>query len=231
MIAVEAERTGANRREFLVGGALLASGAASLVLANAATPLAMQTAELKSEIPARIGGWTFRPGGSDLIPQGEGGGEEVYDQIVSRHYRSEAEPPVMLLIAYGSAQSGSTQLHRPEVCYPAAGFRIIERPDIALSVASPRVIRTRNLTAIASGRVEQIVYWSRVGKDFPGSGFDQRWSILRQTLVDGIPDGVLVRISTIEADPTAGVQVLRRFAAALASSGGPGLRHLLWGEP
>lgn len=217
----------ASRREFLVGGALLATAAASGVLARTALPLEVRTAKLAEQVPAVIGPWRFAPGGNVPIPQGEGGGEEVYDQLISRHYQSDEQPAVMLLIAYGGAQSGSTQLHRPEVCYPAAGFRIFDRPDITLRLPGAQPVPARALTAVAQDRIEQILYWSRVGHDFPTNSIEQRWFVLRQTLTEGVPDGVLVRISTIESEHAEGLAVLRRFADALLVSGGSPLRRLL----
>ncbi len=218
-----------SRREFLVGGALLASALASGALAHAVSA-SIPTGSLRpDDVPSRIGNWRFSPNSTLLIPEGEGAGDPVYDQVVARHYLSDTDLPVMLLIAYGAAQSGSTQLHRPEVCYPAAGFRMMDHADVLLRLPSAPPITARTLTGVAPGRVEQIVYWSRVGGDFPTRNLAQRWSVLRQTLEHGAPDGALVRLSTITEDQALGVATLRRFAAALLASSGPDLRRLLVG--
>lgn len=221
--------SGSSRREFLVGGTLLATVAVG-ELASIARP-APQGAKvsLDTEVPERIGGWQFAPSSTLPIPKGEGAGDDVYDQLLSRHYASTDDVPIMLLIAYGQAQTGSTQLHRPEVCYPAAGIRIRERPGVTLRLRGAPPVPARALTGLAPGRHEQILYWSRVGPDFPTSSIGQRWSTLRQTLVDGVPDGMLVRISTLHSDHDEALEVLRRFAASLMEGASPALRRLLLG--
>jgi len=218
-----------SRREFLVGGVLLASVVASGALSHAVNATPPRGALLADDVPQRVGRWRYSPGSTLLIPEGEGDGDPVYDQMVAHHYVSNSDLPVMLLIAYGGAQSGSTQLHRPEVCYPAAGFRMTDHPDVLLRLPAAPPITARALTGRAPGRTEQIVYWSRVGDEFPTRSLAQRWSTLRQTLAHGAPDGALVRFSTITEDQGAGVATLRRFAAALLAGSGPDLRRLLVG--
>ncbi|MCW3796563.1 EpsI family protein [Sphingomonas sp. BN140010] len=219
----------ASRREFLVGGALLASALASGALARAVGASGPAGTLRAEDVPQRFAEWRFSPSNTLLIPEGEGAGDPVYDQVVARHYVSDTDLPVMLLIAYGGAQSGSTQLHRPELCYPAAGFRMIDHPDVLLRLPGAPPIPARTLTGTAPGRTEQIVYWSRVGADFPTRSLAQRWSVLRQTIAHGAPDGALVRFSAITEDQDAGLAALRRFAAALLAASGPNLRQLLVG--
>jgi EpsI family protein len=136
----------------------------------------------------------------------------------------------MLLVAFGGVQSGNAQLHRPEVCYPAAGFDLDGWQDLALPL-SGRGVSARAVTASAPGRIEQILYWTRIGRDFPTSSLAQRWSILRHSLRGSLPDGTLVRISTIDPDRGRALKSLRTFAASLLQSGTPQLRELLVGKP
>jgi EpsI family protein len=120
-------------------------------------------------------------------------------------------------------------VHRPELCYPAAGFDILERDILALKVPGRPPLPARNLTAGAPGRTEQILYWTRIGQEFPVSGMEQRWSVLRQTVSSGLPDGVLARFSTIDAERAPAVATLRNFAVELMKASSPALRQVLWG--
>jgi EpsI family protein len=219
-----------SRRDFLVGGTLIATAAVSGIISVARPAPQGEAVNLDGEVPQAIGPWRFAPGATLLIPKGEGAGDPVYDQLLSRHYISDADLPIMLLIAYGEAQTGSTQLHRPEVCYPSAGIRIHERPNVELSLPAAPLVPARGLTGLAPGRQEQIIYWSRVGREYPTTSSGQRWSTLRQTLADGVPDGVLVRISTLHPDYDVALRVLRRFAASLLGGATPALRRLLVGS-
>lgn len=219
-----------SRREFVVAGALAATAAGSYLITPRADPDRLSgRRSLDRLVPDVIGQRRRSELGSVLIPRGEGGEKKSYDQVVTRYYTGGSAAPIMLLIAYGSAQVGTTQLHRPEVCYPAAGFKLRSWPDVALRMPGT-TIEARSLTALATGRVEQILYWSRVGPEFPTSSLAQRWATLRETMRGSIADGVLVRISTIEANRASALPALRQFASELVGAGGSQLRALLTGQ-
>ncbi len=219
------------RRDFVIGGGL----GATALLAAAAAPRSNASAlnnsgtSLEAMLPGSIWPWMSAPFSDVLIPRAENAEEKNYDEVVTRYYDSRSAPPVMLLIAYGKAQVGSTELHRPEACYPVAGFKLRRRPDIVLRFPGVQ-IAARSMTAETSERVEQLLYWTRVGSDFPTSSLQQRWSAIRQTVEGSIPDGVLVRLSALSVEPAAGIQVLQRFATELLGVGGPALRSVLTGR-
>lgn len=213
----------------MIGGALAATAMACAAVTPRRTAPLGQTGSLDKLVPERIGSWTHSRYDPILIPQGDTGEGSTYDSVVSRYYISALAAPVMLLIAYGAEQAGDTQLHRPEVCYPAAGFQMRSWPDVLLHAAGTSIV-ARSLTAVAPGRTDQILYWTRIGKDFPTSSFDQRLSTLRQTLSGTIPDGVLVRISVVNEDRQSAVSVIEKFANDLLSSGGSTFRTLLQGR-
>ena len=216
-----------NRRDFVIGGVL---GSTALFCA-AAAPGRRQLIDrrtLDRLVPEKIGPWTASQYEPVVIPRGEELEGTDYDSVITRYYVSDSASPVMLLIAYGSAQTGETQLHRPEVCYVAAGFKMRNWPNVVLQTPDRR-IDARVLTATAPGRTDQILYWTRVGEEFPTTSVEQRWSTLRQTLSGSIPDGVLVRISVDDEDRETAMKFMRGFAGDLLSSGGSRLRAILEG--
>ena len=221
----------ATRREFLVGGALLSAAAVAAATSRASTDAVQDSsaAALDDVVPKTFGGWTEEPFANVLIPRAEKAQERSYDEVLTRYYAGRSVPAVMLLLAYGKAQVGGTELHRPEACYPVAGFKLHRQPDLLLHFPGVEV-PARSMTATASDRTEQILYWTRVGSEFPTSSAAQRWSVLRQTFAGSVPDGVLFRISALSLDRGAGVAVLQRFATELLSSSGPDLRRLLTGR-
>jgi EpsI family protein len=204
----------ASRRDLLVAGAFGATALAS-GLASFRGKDSLLAAPVDELIPARIGEWTDAPSANILIPRGDTEEMEIYDQLLTRVYTNPASAPVMLLVAYGSGQAGTTQLHRPEICYPAAGFALQGRGTLQLPLSAGEAIRAPTLTATAPGRVEQILYWSRVGRDFPTDMAEQRWSLLRHTTVGQVPDGALVRMSMIAPDFRTAMPKLLAFARAL----------------
>jgi EpsI family protein len=103
------------------------------------------------------------------------------------------------------------------------------RPNVSLRFPGV-AIDARSMTAEASDRIEQLLYWTRVGTEFPTSSVAQRWSAIRQTMSGSVPDGVLVRLSALTLEPASGVAMLQRFATDLLGSGGPALRTVLTGR-
>jgi EpsI family protein len=226
--SLQQEKTLIDRRDVLLGGALAGTAVVAGLTGFALKPPAREAAELETLVPDRIGRWTRSERGEILVPTGESLTTRTYDEILTRPYLSPSAAPIMLLIAYGGAQSGATQLHRPEACYPAAGFKLGKASDLTLRLAG-KAVQAKLVTALGNGRTEQILYWSRVGGEFPSSASAQRWSVIQHNLRGLVPDGVLVRISALQATAQASEILLREFAAALIAEGSPKARSLLVG--
>jgi EpsI family protein len=220
----------ASRRELLIGGALVGTAVlASALKTQVNSPPQGVAGRLDQLVPERIGDWTHAPQADVLMPTGENPNKDTYDDLLTRYYVSQDAEPVMLLIAYGTAQTGTTQLHRPEVCYPAAGFNVSKRRDLSLASLNAREFRARQMTATAPGRIEQIVYWSRVGREFPTDSVSQRMAVLRSALAGAVADGVLVRLSMIHSEPQIATIHLAAFARLLVQASSLALRRLLLG--
>lgn len=218
-----------NRRDFVIGGAL--AGTALVCAGGSPRGSAYPTVShraLDALVPEKLGPWTASQYQPVVIPKGEAPEGRIYDSVITRYYISDSALPVMFLIAYGSAQTGETLLHRPEICYVAAGFDIRSWPNIVLQTPD-RKIPSRVLTATAPGRTDQILYWTRVGNEFPTTSVEQRWSTLRQTLTGTIPDGVLVRISIADEDRETALKFISAFTGRLLATGSSPLRELLEG--
>ena len=219
-----------SRRDFLVAGGLATTALVPALLTRQRGPSeTIARPALDSLMPDIVGGWRRSPSDGLLIPRGEQSEDEdeAYDEVATRFYTSAVAAPIMLLIAYGSAQTHRTQLHRPEVCYPASGFKLQSWPNLPLRLPGGASIMARVLTATAPGRIEQILYWSRVGRQYPTSNLEQRWSVFRQTFEGMIPDGAIVRMSTIDPDQPKALRALTRFAGELDTSADPILRRLM----
>jgi EpsI family protein len=218
-----------SRRDFVIGGALAGTALACAGVSPRGNANQLVRGRILDDlVPEKIGPWSRSHYEPVLIPRGEEPEGKTYDSVITRYYISESALPVMLLIAYGSAQTGETFLHRPEVCYLAAGFGMQSWPNVMLQTPEKK-IPARALTATAPGRTDQILYWTRVGDEFPTNSVEQRWSTLRQTLKGSIPDGVLVRISIVDEDRETAMKFIRAFTGELLASGNRQLRELLEG--
>src|SRR3546814_1503171 len=108
----------------------------------------------------------------------------LYSDTLTRLYsHAGTGERVMLLMAYGSTQSDLLQLHRPETCYPAFGYRI-SRSAVASLDFGARDLPVRELIAVGPARTESILYWTRVGDALPpsNSGSDEHTSELQSLM-------------------------------------------------
>lgn len=118
----------------------------------------------------------------------------------------------MLLVAYGPVQNYRLKSHRPEICYTANGFRISEKTQTTLNYkngASP--IDVVRLITQRESRYEPVTYWMRVGNDISNGVVDHQLSRLKYGLRGIIPDGALIRISTIGLPKEASFKLQDQF--------------------
>lgn len=218
-----------SRRSLLLGGLMVSASAAAsgLQLRSGGSPPISRP--LKGEFPRRIGDWTAAEAGAIVRPA-EAGTKSRYDQEVSSVYLAPDRPGIMLLVAYGSTQSDTLQVHRPEFCYPAAGFRLMDSRAVTQPVASNSAVPARFFTAIRGERVEQVLYWVRLGEYFPDTWIEQHVSRMKNSIRGLKPDGILVRASVIDRDATRSHALLSDFLKQLAVQSSPVARTALLGR-
>jgi EpsI family protein len=185
--------------------------------------------KLEDVIPSRLGRWNFYSKSGLVIPPEDDLSRQLYSQLLTRVYIAPDQPPMMLLVAQSASQTGVLQVHRPEVCYPASGYQL-SRPERHQVVTNAGPLSTVFFTASADTRTEQLVYWTRVGRDLPNTWAEQRWSVARSNLRGEIPDAVLVRISTILPTSEEAIPALNEFARSLVEASPPPLRYFLTGQ-
>jgi len=203
------------RRDVILGAAcLLGAGAAQAFRPRKRVEL-IGSAKLDDITPTKFGSWRQIHVGDVIQPRTEGTlAAELYSQMIGRVYANTAGDYVMLAVAYGSTQSDLLQLHRPETCYPAFGFEISRSVEGNVSVGGAHV-PTRSLIAKAPGRVENITYWTRIGEYLPRTQKEQREDKLRTSFAGIIPDGILVRASSLGDDWRRSVALNRQFLKEL----------------
>lgn len=182
---------------------------------------------LDRAIPTTIGPWKFVTASGLVVPPQDELTDQIYDQVLTRVYAGDGLPGIMLLIAYGSAQDYTLQAHLPEVCYPSSGYTVrgIERVPVSLRQGQTDVATI--LSAERSDRTEQVFYWVRIGDRFPATLAQERIAVMSANLHGVLPDGVLVRISTLGEDRRAALSQIGAFNRRLRQSLGQSGRKLL----
>ncbi|MCF6345311.1 MAG: EpsI family protein [Thiomicrorhabdus sp.] len=173
---------------------------------------------LKSIVPKQLGDWKASKIELALIkaPDVEESLNEIYSDILERHYKNKNSDDVFLSLAYGTDQSSDqNQVHRPEFCYPAQGFQITHIRDEKIKLDAERTLLVRRLLATAPGRVEPITYWIVIGDKVTLPGVSRKLIQLKYGFSGKIPDGLLFRVSSITEDVELAYQNQDDFIKAL----------------
>ena len=207
------------RRSALV--ALSMAGAAAL--AHVVTPT-MKIADLQSKVdlkdifPESFGEWRLDDGMPVVLPSPDVQArlDTIYNHVLTRTYVSAEGYRVMLLVAYGGDQSGGMGIHLPEVCYPAQGFELVSKTATAVRTADRSVPVHRLVTRLGS-RAEPVTYWIVIGDVVAPSRTRQRLVTMRYGFRGQIPDGMLVRVSSIDQDSERAFRQQAGFIKDMAS--------------
>jgi EpsI family protein len=222
-------------RKFVASVVLGLAMAGTTALTGALTPTqkvadARANFSLEAMIPKSFGGWTVDTSVVPLTPDPTQKEliAALYDQTLSRTYVNAQGQHVMLSIAYGGDQSKQLQLHLPEVCYVAQGFDMVKdrRDELATGFGK---VPVKRLVARQNARNEPITYWITIGDKAVMSGLDQKMQRFMYGLSGRIPDGMLVRVSTIEADDANAWKVQDRFVNQMLAAIDPQARVRLMG--
>jgi EpsI family protein len=219
-----------SRRDLLIGGASLAAAGTAFARMPRQSTLLIGKDQLQGIVPLRIGPWSYETASGLVLPPPDQLARLLYDQQLTRTYSAPEDLPVMLLMAYGSSQGGMLQIHRPEICYPASGFRLTETKIVDIPLDAHHAVASRSFTGHSDTRTEQVLYWTRIGNRLATSWTAQRLAVVRSNLAGSIPDGLLVRLSTVADDPLQGQAALARFARTMLAAVPLASRRMLIGD-
>lgn len=209
-----------------VGSVLGTSLRPTTFLADTKPPI-----ELKALFPADFGPWKIDPSILPLEPSPDlkQALEESYSETLSRTYVRPDGKRIMLSIAYGRNQHKGMNWHRPEICYPAQG--------IPISVPTSRVemhfgqqpLPISHLVAANPSRVEPISYWVVVGDRVTSFGRAHKLVSLSYGLRGYIPDGMLIRVSSINKNVDEAFEDQREFIIDMLQGMSPAARQIVLG--
>ena len=174
---------------------------------------------LETAVPKSFSEWQELPdqGAQVVNPQTKELLDKIYSQTLSRTYVNKQGYRIMLSMAYGDDQRGGLQAHRPEVCYPAQGFKLGKVDDGPL-LTTFGTIDVRRLTTSLGTREEPVTYWLTVGDQIVRNKWDKRIAEIRLGLTGQIPDGLLFRISSIDRDTSRAFAMQEKFAADMLAA-------------
>ena len=219
-----------NRIALLIAALMLAASIGAVLARPTIKASDDAPISLEQMIPKQFGDWREEPQRYVQVvnPQTQELLDKLYSQILSRTYVNAGGYHIMLSLAYGSDQRGSLQAHKPEICYPAQGFVIQKNETGSLPTAFGE-IPVRRLFGNLGTRQEPVTYWFTVGDKAVQSTTQKKLVDLRYGLTGRIPDGMLFRVSSIDADQPRAYQMQNQFTNQLLQAVEPADRKRLSG--
>ena len=155
--------------------------------------------------------------------------DKLYEQLINRTYVNGAGTRVMLTIAYGGDQRDALRSHRQEVCYRAQGFTVRALDTTQLPVSGKSLEVTR-FHGTKGSRSEPVTYWMTMGDQVITNRFERLAAQMSYSVRTGaVPDGMVVRMSSLDADASTGYATQRRFLDDLMRSIDPRVAARLTG--
>lgn len=188
--------------------------------------------EIQDFVPDRFGSWRLdtRDNLGVVNPEAVELQDKLYSQILTRVYQDDGGHRVMLVVAYGGDQRDQLAFHYPEICYPAQGFVVAHSANVDIPLAG-RTLAARQLeTSKGPLRVEPLTYWAVVGDRVVRGRLDRNFVQLRYGLQGTIPDGALVRVSTIGTDASAEFALQAAFIEEMLAAMTPAARDFFLGQ-
>lgn len=223
-------------RAFVLTGVMVASAATAIALTpkQLYAPGQKPETSLEDLVPKSFGEWYLDPAVAQQIinPSVLASLARYYTDNLSRTYVNGKGDKVMFSLAYGADQSRAMQVHKPEVCYVGQGFMIQYTAKGNTLVPSGNLdIPNMRLVAKLGPRNEPITYWIRSGDYVVRGWLEQNVARVKNGLIKGYtPDGLLVRVSTIDTDKEQAYKVQDRFIADLIAASPAKTRAMLLGN-
>lgn len=221
------------RRRGLLAAAVMLGGAAVSYLGKPSVFLADKIGkpDLEALIPKQFGDWKIDTGVPIVLPAPDVQAQLdiIYNQVLTRTYVNALGRRIMLSVAYGGDQSDGSSAHRPEVCYPAQGFAISAN-EKSLQPVAGGTLPVRTLMSQRGERIEPITYWVVVGNQVVTTGIEQKLAQMRYGLRGLIADGMLVRVSSLDANGPTAHALQAGFIVALAEEMPASARARVFGD-
>lgn len=208
-------------RTALITAALMFAASAAAVALRPTHKLADAgpKVDLEAMIPKQFGDWRIDNSIAPVLPSPDQQAalDKIYNQVLARTYINNRGQRVMLSIAYGGDQSDSMQVHKPEVCYAAQGFQV-KNSSVGQLATDYGELPVKRLVATLSNRVEPITYWITVGDEVINVGFKQKVAQLKYGLTGNVPDGMLVRASSLDRNENSAYELQQAFLSEMITA-------------
>jgi EpsI family protein len=144
-----------------------------------------------NSMPYELGGWTGREATFDPIY-----GADPADTSLLRIYSKEQEPPVIAYVGFYGDLATILEVHTPELCYPAQGWRISSSLKSHGGIFRGREIPVSEIVADKTGDRRLVMWWYNAGSRPFETRIRYVYAMLTLSTLTGRTDGSMVRLET-----------------------------------
>lgn len=217
-------------QNLLIGLSMLIAAGLAIAMAPSAPSATGSDITLEKMVPATFEEWRIDSTivAAVVSPDVQAEVNKIYNQTLNRIYVNTQGERIMLSIAYGGNQSDALQAHLPEGCYRGQGFDIKWSRTAALQLQDAK-IPVVNMLAEKGARIEPITYWLLIGNDYASNRTERKLAQLRYALTRQLPEGMLVRVSSLGTEPEQHYRLHERFVRVMLGAMSPQDRKRLSG--
>lgn len=176
-------------------------------------------ADFENLIPKHFGEWQLDSTQEVIIPSPDvqAAVNAIYSQTITRTYINRSGTRIMLSLAYGRNQSDAIQVHKPEGCYAGQGFGVSPVMHSQVQIGG-RSIPVRRIIATRLERREPVTYWVLIGNTISTLNWQEKIVQLKYGMRRIVPDGLLLRVSSIQRDENEAFRQQDKFLSDLVQS-------------
>lgn len=204
-------------RNLVLLGLMVCSSAMAMVLRPTQRIADMGPAvNLETLVPRQFGDWVVddKVVYQQVSPDVSAALAKIYTQVLTRTYVNKSGYRIMLSVPYGANQSDGLAAHDPEGCYPAQGFQIMSKGKDVLNLPQGQ-LPIRRMEALSGARHEMVSYWFTVGEHAVNSDWDRKKQQMHYAVRRQVPDGLLVRVSSIDGNADDAYAVQQEFIQSM----------------
>jgi EpsI family protein len=142
-------------------------------------------------VPYDLGGWTGRDASFDPIY-----GKDAADTSLLRIYTQDRKPPVIAYVGFYGELATILEVHTPELCYPAQGWRISSLSKSLGGAFRGQQIPVSEIVVDKTGDRRLVMWWYNAGSKPFETRIRYIYAMLAVSTLTGRTDGSMVRVET-----------------------------------
>jgi len=118
------------------------------------------------------------------------------EEFFVRQYTSNDGKLLWFYVGRFSSRRGS-QMHNPDNCYPAQGWKIVERNVVQFSYGRDGSLQAEVVKMIVQKGLDKrlVLFWYQIGEIMIASNFKHQFLLIGRAIIRGRMDGIIIRVS------------------------------------